>query len=335
MRWAKYLSRYSVAQIAKHVGVSSSTVYRWRRLNRIPSAQAERVRSIKAKRKPKKAKKRSKDKSKPQRSAANWKPWPKYLDKYPLESIADFISERDCPIKEVTVRQWKRDGFIPKRCTKALSAMRRVYIAGPARRKKILRDTNTFRIIKLVDQAGHDVSIEEVRRWKVRKEIPLKYRTWLMDDTLEVAVPPKPLGARTIEVRKGISRTVSAVKWDYDEPLTDSSMIEILNTVEQQTTARPTPNTHYQFFMKGEAMLSDTSPLLMKSIDLLNYEKKRGLQQYGFRLFADADTSYRVAVSHFQVLMSTRMRYDITLETVGVLVRTDNTIKVPSIIRKK
>lgn len=218
--------------------------------------------------------------------------WPKYLEPYPLETIAQFVG-----VKRGTVANWKRKGNIPKGRVQAVRELKkRVKIAGVRRRKATLRGTDTGVLVALLDMAGTPATRKQIEKWKRSGDIPLRYRTFLVDahSEREPAKPSKsqektrfPRSVRRLESSRFI-RFVAT--WDVNEKLTDELLVRIVSLVSSEKIKG---DDKKQFRMQG------TVELVMVDSDILEYKTgiiRSGDEETEVDAFSEQWRSYPKAV---------------------------------------
>lgn len=169
----------------------------------------------------------------------------RWLEKYPDEAIADTVG-----VSEKTVSKWRRSNSVPERHRTALLTVKSKRIASPARRRKVLFTTDIFTLASL--SGG---TVKQVKQWRKKKDIPLKYRMFLVDSFSEVIFI---LGPPTVWTKTTRNFIFTEHYWNVSVILTDGVLVEILRAI----SAIPIEKIRMQTRLTGKALLSVDDPLL-------------------------------------------------------------------------
>lgn len=185
--------------------------------------------------------------------------WAKYLEPYPLSTIADFVG-----VQPATVRRWERAGKIPERHDVAIRDLKkRVKVAGPRARKRSLRHTDTETIAELVEMSGAKrPSRKQIAAWKRAGDIPREFRGAWVDAHYTKPVKRHnghELQNRIVTYKKFTFADVYEVTWTIEQKLTEHLLSDMLVTASQ---AKVRGTDKKQFMVKGSveiALASDST----------------------------------------------------------------------------
>lgn len=181
--------------------------------------------------------------------------WPKYLDQYPRDIIADFTG-----VKPRTVSTWKRRGIPAKQVAAVRALKKSVKIPGKRERVRTLKSTDEETLIELSSLAGKEVDFATVKKWKIKGDIPPEFRGFLIDAAAEPTT--RDVSPRREIVRKEFRRWIfHEVSWEIEQPVSDSLVVELTRLVAGQ---KPPKTAKKQFLLEGDVTIAFADEDLLK-----------------------------------------------------------------------
>lgn len=205
---------------------------------------------------------------------------------------------------------------IPAARSDAIAAFTK-YVKAPNKRdiKRSLRAEPEV-IQELVSLAGQEVSIATIKRWVKKGDIPLRYRTYLIDGHFDASAKRVKLSRARRKQKKGRYWKISYNEWFLDnEQLTDSSLVQIISNL----STRKYPKGKKQLSFVGTVGIEFADDNIMRytqaNITIRATDKRVSVEAFG-QEFRD----FRRTVKSFANLLTQYLYADTTIEKISLRV---------------